>query len=241
VARLSDEEKARRALTRRRKAAVEAEQRASRVEARQREWREKGMRLTYAEAVAGEPCRGCGRPIIDGLGAWPPPQDRTEAERAAAEDAEAEFRRRHRECDAISWTVGGSRAVHCGYCCPPPPLSDATLRRVAAILGNVTRPDPAELDTWRMILTCDHLVEVTMHRTVSQPSMTTRCEQCAQTRGVVEAEKLPPTEARRLAEERRLAEALADAQRQVDRYDRQAANARRRVQALEQDIRALDG
>ena len=68
---LTDDQKAARAEKRRRVDALKEEERAHRNEARRREWRELGMQLTLEQAATGEPCRGCGLPIIDNLGSWP--------------------------------------------------------------------------------------------------------------------------------------------------------------------------
>ncbi|WP_158230839.1 hypothetical protein [Frankia sp. CcI49] len=239
---LSEEEKARRALNRRRKAAVEAEERAIRDEDRQREWREKGMLLTYAEMRAGVPCRGCGLPILDGLGSQPPLMKMTESERQEYEIGEAEFRSRHADCHAFRWTVSGSRTQHCGYCCPPHPLSDQQIDHLAKLFRGFGTPNPAELDTWRLSLTCEHIADVTQHSSNTTFSRSVvRCEQCGQTRGIVDAEKLPPTETRRIAEERRLVTAVTQARENLDRHERQVASARRRVQKLERDLQNSRG
>jgi hypothetical protein len=141
MAKLSEEEKARRAANRRRKAALAAEENAIRHENKQREWAANGTRLTRAELEAGVHCRGCGPPVIDGLGDLPPLQTMTDAEREAYEAAEADFRRRHADCHAIRWSVSGSRTAHCGFCCPPPPLSEQQLEAIAKLLVGVGRGD----------------------------------------------------------------------------------------------------
>ena len=133
-------------------------------------------------------------------------------EREAYEAAEAEFRRRHADCHAIRWSVSGSRTAHCGFCCPPPPLSEQQLEAIAKLLVGVGRPDPAELDTWRLTLTCDHVIDKTQHSSNTYWSgLTTHCSTCGQTRGIVASEKLPPSHARRAAEQRRLAVQLDEA------------------------------
>src|SRR5690606_4245439 len=69
---LTEEQKRTRAETRRRNEALRAEADAHRQEAKRREWYEKDMFLTREQAAGGEPCRGCGLPVIDGLGSFPP-------------------------------------------------------------------------------------------------------------------------------------------------------------------------
>ena len=135
MARLSEEEKSRRAANRRRKAAMAAEEEAIRQENKRREWEANGTRLTRAELDAGVPCRGCGLPIIDGLGDEPAATKMTHEERGAHDAAEADFKRRHDGCRAHRWSVSGSRTTHCGFCCPPPPLSDEQVEAIAAIIA----------------------------------------------------------------------------------------------------------
>ena len=153
MAKRSEEEKSRRVANRRRKAALAAEEDAIRHENKQREWKANGTYLTRAELEAGVHCRGCGLPIIDGLGDEPPLMKMSGEEREAHDTAEADFKRCHPECRALRWSVSGSRTTHCGFCCPPPPLSDKQIEAIAAILTSASRPEPAELDTWRLALT----------------------------------------------------------------------------------------
>lgn len=157
LVKLSEEEKESRAVNRRRKAALTAEADAIRREDKQREWAENGTRLTRAELEAGVACRGCGLPTIDGLGDRPALMKMTDEEQLEREAAEAAFTARHPNCHASRWTMSGSRTTHCGYCCPPPPLSKKQMESIQSIFKNAGRPDPAELDTWRLSLTCEHL------------------------------------------------------------------------------------
>lgn len=71
VAKLTDEQKAERAANRQLTNALKEEAGAHRDEAKRREWREKETYLTREQAAAGEPCRGCGLPVVDNLGNWP--------------------------------------------------------------------------------------------------------------------------------------------------------------------------
>jgi hypothetical protein len=124
--------------------------------------------------------------------------------------------------------------------CPPPPLSERQLEAVASILAGARRPDPAELDTWRLTLTCDHVIDETQHSSYTHWSAsTTRCPTCGQTRGIVTSEKLPPSPARHAAEHRRLAMQLDEARRECERHQRKADAARRWIEKLEAQSAAL--
>ena len=65
----------------------------------------------------------CDLPILDRLGSWPALSQLTPAERVEYDAAAADYRARHGDCHAHRWTMSGSRMQHCGFCCPPPPLS----------------------------------------------------------------------------------------------------------------------
>jgi hypothetical protein len=54
------------------------------------------------------------------------------------------FLTRHRDCHAHRHGVAGG-PVHCGHCCPPPPLSPEVLAKVAVLL----RPRPAAFKSGR--------------------------------------------------------------------------------------------
>src|SRR6266540_4762359 len=185
MAKLSEEEKARRAANRRREAALAAEEDAIRQENKRQEWVANGTYLTRAELEDGGHCRGCGLPIIDDLGGLPPLMRMTAQEREAHEAGEADFKRRHAECHAGRWSVSGSRTTHCGFCCPPPPLSEQQIEAIVSIFARAG-PDPAEPDTWRLALTCGHVIDKTQHASNTYWSAsTTHCPTCGQTRGIV--------------------------------------------------------
>jgi hypothetical protein len=89
VARMTDDQRAQRALLRARREAVAVEEDDGRLEERRQQWHREGSYLTRAEVGAGELCRGCGEPLLDGLGDWCPlnqlaPADRAELDRAEA-------------------------------------------------------------------------------------------------------------------------------------------------------------
>ncbi|WNV90357.1 hypothetical protein [Umezawaea sp. Da 62-37] len=242
MAKLSEEEKARRALKRRRKAALEAEEDAVRRDNKQREWDVNGTRLTWDEYVAGASCRGCGLAISDGRGSWPVLLKMDAGQRREYDADDEDFRRRHVDCRSHQWSVQGSRTQHCGFCCPSPPLSRERIEEIAAFLAAFktgTRPD--DLDTWRLTLTCDHIVEKTQHHSNDHWSIAVvGCPECEQTRGVVVSEKLPPDTARREAEKRRVTDELAKARIEYERLQKKADAARRRALSLEDQLTGLN-
>jgi hypothetical protein len=150
---LTAEEKVRRAAIRQRKQALEAEADALQQEQKRQEWLETGIYLTREELEAGVPCRGCGLPVLDQLGSWPPLLNLTDAERAEHEAADSEYRQLHPDCRSHRWSMAGSRARHCGLCCPPPPISETQIKRIMGILQASQSSNPADLDTWRLTLT----------------------------------------------------------------------------------------
>lgn len=241
MAKLSAEEKERRAAARQRKAALAAEEDALRKEAKHREWDANGARLTLAEIEAGVHCRGCGLAVIDGLGGRPPLMRMTDLERREYEVSEAAFKARHPDCRSHRWSMSGSRTTHCGFCCPPPPLSEKQIEAISEILGR-HRPNPDELDTWQLTLTCDHTIDKTQHSShIYWSSSTAACPTCQQTRGIVRSEKLPPDAIRQAAEDRRLAVEIETAQRKHERLQKSAEAARRRLEKLMGERRDLRG
>lgn len=236
---VDEEQKRSRAEARRLTAAVKEEAQAHRREAKQREWREKGMYLTREQALSGEPCRGCGLPVIDNLGSWPALMNLSEQERRDHDAAEAKFHQLHPDCDAVRWSMQGSRAMHCCLCCPPLPLSQSQVESISRIFNRHVVHEE-ELDVWTLALTCGHRVERTVHNTNQYWSgSTTHCPECGMTRGVLNSERI--IEAKdRLAEVRRKRDAeVAKAKKEVRRAEAAAASAReklaamRRVSALE--------
>jgi hypothetical protein len=191
VTEVNDEQRAQRALKRQRARALAAEAEHERTEARLRDWVVNGTRLTRKELEAGEPCRGCGLPIIDGRGSWPALLKLSSRERAEYDAAEADYKARHGDCRASRWSISGSRSTHCSYCCPPPPLSKRQVEQLASLLSQPV--DPRELATWRLVPTCDHIVERWQHRTHDRWSSlpVVECPTCGQHRGIVTADRRP--------------------------------------------------
>ncbi|GAA3626039.1 hypothetical protein GCM10022419_134510 [Nonomuraea rosea] len=135
MAKLTDAQRQERALNRARKAALEAEERDRRREEQRRRSREE-TRLSQEELQAGVLCPGCGEPINDQLGNWPPPAQMSEEEQRQRDEADARYRERHDQCDSpVRWSTAGSRAEHCLYCCPPPPLNPQAARALLQLIS----------------------------------------------------------------------------------------------------------
>lgn len=191
---LTEEQRRRRALARARREALEAEKDHRRHEERRELWQRERMYLSREEAAAGQPCRACGEPVIDGLGSWPALLHMTEQERREYDAADERFRATHSDCRAVRWSIHGSRATHCGLCCPPLPLGPRQAEAIAKILFSDRNDEQKkQLDTWKLTLTCNHSVERTQHRDHQYYSMrVVPCSECDMDRGVVEGEHLGP-------------------------------------------------
>jgi hypothetical protein len=161
-------------------------------------------------------CRGCGLPMHDRRGDWPPLLRMDSDERAAYEAQDAAWRNRHATCCDGRWSVSGSRTMHCMACCPPPPISPQTLARIAKIF--IAPQDPSALVVWRLALRCGHVIETTAHRDLKQMTPSMRdCPHCGERRAHVAAERLAPAE--------------------VPRKPRRAARRERAVRAAETELR----
>lgn len=191
MAKMSEEEKAARAearaLSRARTLALDAEDQHKRSTRARGRWEAEGMYLTREQALAGEPCRSCGLPVIDGSNHerkgsmyWTP------EEKAEYDAEDAAFRERHRDCRGVRWSISGSRAQHCGKCCPPPPMSEEQARRIASILNSVSVRE-ADLVTWSHTLTCGREVLGTVHRDSRdyRAAGVRDCPECGSMKGVV--------------------------------------------------------
>ena len=95
-------------------------------------------KLTYAEMMRFAPCPGCGAELVaqhESSCVNKPHSQFTDAERAAYEQAEQDFRDRHPRCHAGRWAMQGSIVFHCQRCCPFPPLSPAQLDTLRYLLS----------------------------------------------------------------------------------------------------------
>lgn len=227
---LTEGQKAERAQKRCMTNALKEEARAHCDEARRQEWRDKVMYLTREQAAAGEPCRGCGLPVIDNLGSWPGTMYLTDEQRVIYDADQERYRQMHPNCDAHRWSMAGSRATHCGYCCPPIPISREQAESIQRILGTVSERREEELDIWARTLTCGHLVAQSVHDTNPEPSLSTQwCQECEITRGVVSSELVVEAAARTTEANRRRDDKISRAEREVKKAEKAAADARKKL------------
>lgn len=234
---LTEEQKAERAQNRRMTSALKEEARAHRDEARRQEWRDKRMYLTREQAAAGEACRGCGLPVIDNLGSWPGTMYLTDEQRITFDTDQERYREMHPNCDARRWSMAGSRATHCGYCCPPIPMSREQAERIQRIFATVSERREGEMDIWARSLTCGHVVEQSVHHTNREPGFSTQwCPECGLTRGVVESEKVVETAAQTAEANRRRDDKISQAERELKKAEKVAAGARKKLAALQVDL-----
>lgn len=214
------------------KEALEAESRAQRSEARNREWAEKEMYLSREELIAGKPCHGCGLPVVDDHGNWSPSLYRSDKEQIEYDVAEARYREMHTECGSHPWSMSGSRTMHCGYCCPPPPISESQRATLARLFQN-SASRAEDLDIWEYTLTCGHTVQKSSLYTNPVPAFTTtRCEPCGMTRGVVSSEKISDADSRERSARREHDEQIAKAEQEVEKTEKALRAARRKLKQL---------
>lgn len=194
MAKLTEEQRRKRALTRARRAALEVEEDDRRSEERRRQWDREGTRLTLEEYRQGVPCRSCGELLQDGRGSWPPLLRMTEEERAEFELQDAAFRERHADCRSVArWTIQGSRTVHCCVCCPPAPMSTHKIEELSALFSTFKPADPKNLDAWDLLLTCDHSVQKAQHKEHDYWSgRVADCPACGTRRGIVTSTRIGP-------------------------------------------------
>ena len=122
---------------------------------------------------------------------WPPLLDMTPEQRADHSREDARYLARHGDCRAHRQSVAGNRTQHCGYCCPPPPLSAEQVETVARLLsGRSAQPDPASLMVWEVTHTCGHTVRRKQHRDHREWNLyfAYECQECdGEIRGVISA------------------------------------------------------
>lgn len=230
---LTDEQKTIRAEKRLMTNALKEEARALRNETRRLEWRDQGMYLTREHATAGEVCRGCGLPVIDNLGDWPPTMYLSAEDRNVYDAEQARYREMHPSCDAHRWTMQGSRTAHCGYCCPPLPMSPEQSERIGRMLASFPERRVEELDVWERTLTCGDTAQQSVHHTNRSPSFPTQwCASCEMTRGVLASTKIIEASARMAEAKRNRENALSQAQQKLVKAEKAAAEARRALATL---------
>ncbi len=198
MARMTDEQREQKALLRARRAAEAAEEEDRRTEERRQQWQREGTYMSRAEMEAGEPCRGCGQPLLDGAGNSPPLLRLTLEQRAEYDRADTAFRERHADCRAGRWSLSGHRTTHCFYCCPPPPMSALQIEKLGQIFSSArahARVRTEDLDAWDLTLTCDHVVRCTQHRDHDRYGIAvTDCPTCGRRHGVVTARRVGPAD-----------------------------------------------
>jgi hypothetical protein len=113
--------------------------------------------------------------------------------------------------------LAGHQSTHCGYCCPPPPLSDRQVEQMAQILSSA-RLRTQDLDAWDLTLTCGHVVRRTQRRDHDRYAIgVTDCPECGSRRGVVASERTGSADKPGQASQDRLAAALTAAKAKLDR------------------------
>lgn len=137
--------------------------------------------LTWEEYEADAPCPGCGMPYVDGeRWEFKGTMHFTDEERARHEAEEARFKARHPECHSHRHSVSGSLTLHCGKCCPPPPMSPSQREEIARLFSHRTPPE--QLMRRRLRLVCGHVVERTAnssHKSIHNAfTGSTTCTEC---------------------------------------------------------------
>jgi hypothetical protein len=241
MTKLTLEQREQRALARARRTAIAAEEEDRRLAERRERWRRDGSYLTLAELEAGEHCRGCGLPILDGRGDWPCLNQLTPAQRPEYEQANAAFRERHRDCRSHRWNLSGHRTAHCGFCCPPPPMSNRQRERIAAIFSSL-HVQQENQDEWELALTCEHLVRRTQHRDHDRyATPVVDCPDCDTRRGVVAAKRIGPAGDVTGRISRQRLEAKLAAQATLERQRKVTLKAEHRVAELVQQLSERKG
>ncbi|MFE0135788.1 hypothetical protein ACFWY6_30080 [Streptomyces sp. NPDC059037] len=228
------------------RAALDAEAEDRRRREQQERWKREGRRLSYAEYVAGEPCRDCGEPMPDDRGDWPPLMKMSDAEKQERDEAERRSRERHADCRDGRWTINGSRVTHCGSCCPPPPMSPKQIEGVARIpaSGPSREERKKDLGTWSLALRCEHVVPYIQHREHSYVSTSdVDCPAYGERREVVSSERVGPTNtdsgtlrARAVADRACLTGELAAAEAKLARQQKNTAATQRHIAEIQEAL-----
>ncbi|WP_319446903.1 MULTISPECIES: hypothetical protein [unclassified Mycobacterium] len=137
--------------------------------------------LTYDQYSAGAPCPGCGLPYVDAEPFdFKGTMNLSDVGRLRYDAEQSRYKADHGSCGSHRHGVSGSLTMHCGKCCPPPPMSPAQRERIRALMSHPTAPH--DLMIWRLRLYCGHTLDRTAHRshTTVQSAFTgaTRCLEC---------------------------------------------------------------
>nr|WSY52966.1 hypothetical protein OG999_24510 [Streptomyces sp. NBC_00886] len=246
MAKLTEEQRQQRAAKRALRSALDAEADDQRRRERDERWKREGTHLSWAQYVAGEPCRGCGQPMQDGLGSWPPLMKLSESEKREYEEANQRFRERHADCRDGRWTISGSRVTHCCFCCPSPPMGPKQIEDLARLFASWPSREERkkDLDAWSLTLRCDHVVTHIQHRENSYVSArVVNCPECGERRGVVSSERVGPAykddgtiRERTAADRERLAQELAAAEAKLARQQKNAEATERRITEIQEQL-----
>lgn len=192
--------------------------------------------LSWTEYAAGSPCPGCGLPYRDAE-RWESKGTMyfTPEERGRYEAEEKAYKERHPSCRSHRHSVEGSLTLHCGKCCPMPPLSPEKREELARVLGPMLKTRPEELMRWRLRLFCGHTIERTAHRSYTDASRaftgsSTSCSECGLDPAVI-------VDARAIGLVKEPATTYPPPARAAARPTR--ATLERRVQELETELAAL--
>ena len=243
MAKLTEEQRRERAAKRAVRAALDAEAEDQRRRERDDLWKREGMYLSWAEYVAGEPCRGCGQPLTDDHGDRPAHMKTSEPEKRDHDEEEREFRKRHPECRDGRWTIQGSRVTHCFFCCPPAPLGPKQIEGLKKIFASAPTHEQRKKDLirWDLTLRCGHVVPHIQHRDSTYVSARViDCSECGERRGMVKSEQVGPAYGEDgslhepdVAERKRLAEELAAAEAKLARQQKNAAATQHRIKEIQ--------
>jgi hypothetical protein len=188
------------------------------------------MYLAREQAAGGEACRGCGLPVIDNLGSWSGTMYLTDEQRVIYDADQKRYREMNPNCNVHRRSIAGSRATHCGYCCPPILMSREQAERIQRIFATVPERREEELDIWARALTCGHKVEQSVHHSSRKPNFLTQwCPECEITRGVVSSEKVVEAAVRMAEVTRRCDDKIARAEREVKEAEEAVSAARKKL------------
>ncbi|MFP3964145.1 hypothetical protein SMC26_17625 [Actinomadura fulvescens] len=120
-------------------------------------------------------------------------------------------------------------------------MSERQVEKLSALLVSI-KTENRDLDDWDLTLTCDHVVRCTQHRDHDHYSRrVVDCPTCATRRGVVEVERVGPTDdpEGRVQRERLLSE-LQAAKAKLERQRRTVEKTQRRIDELSEKLRAAE-